>query len=63
MTTTAQTTTAVGHYTVSSTHQTREGHVSLVDNGVHFNKNFNCEYPSNTLVEITALAEPEDRIS
>ena len=27
-----------------------------------FNEYFKGEYPSNTLVEITALAEPEDRI-
>ena len=27
-----------------------------------FNEYFKGEYPANTLVEITALAEPEDRI-
>ena len=27
-----------------------------------FNEYFKGEYPANTLVEITALAEPEDRV-
>ena len=63
MTTTVRTTTGVGYYTMSTTRQAGGRHVPLVDHGVNFNEYFKYEYPSNALVEITALAEPEDRIN
>ena len=37
-------------------------HASAFEQRSLFNEYFMGEYPANTLVEITALAEPEDRI-
>ena len=37
-------------------------HASALQRQSLFNEYFKGEYPANTLVEITALAEPEDRV-
>ena len=62
MTTAVRTTTAVGHFRASITGQAGERHVSSEAPAAPVNEYFKGEYPANALVEINALAGPEDRI-
>ena len=63
MTTTVRTTTAVGHFRTSITGQAGNRHVSLEAPAAPFKEYFQGEYVANSLVEISALAEPEYRAS
>ena len=63
MTIAVRTTTPVGHFRASITCQLEERPVSLEVSAAPFNEYFKGEYAANSLVEISALAEPEYRIS